>query len=553
MNPSDSDISTFRTSYSSSMIPLMKHPSCRIPDLLAQLEAFIQLRRVREGFALLDELRKELRSKNALDGVNSISLALCLAQWVDLGYRDHSLLEVVTGNLPKRHVELPFLDVMRLNLIEAYSCLATENLDRAIALLDQTAIAGAEIMPEYMVFLTHLWKGRSHRKKGEYKNATWHILAAQASAGRLENEKLVAVTKIHESWLVFQNGDLRRALQLLDEAEKELRPIGHALSLGNIESARGRFIRRSGKYPDALVHFERAIELYKIDFSHHPNLARAMVNAAYVRRLMALDLRATANRGQARGHVNSKYLKLTRDALDLLRQAGEIYANHHHQSGTGSVLVNSGFLHLECGDIEKASIEANSAFKLGEEKRDLILMTRARTLQSAVHRVKSEEQIGGDEEAFVHARLAVERAGEAVDLAKKTQNRRLLAEAYIASGLAALDDQNRDLQMARQCASEAGTLLGEDDRDHLLKELGELKEKILRSVGVEDTLRRWSEGQIGSKTFQQVQEEFAEIVIPRVWENLGRNTSRVSAQLSISPKKVRRLLRKAHIRPLEED
>jgi tetratricopeptide (TPR) repeat protein len=532
------------------MIPLMKHQSCRIPDLLSRLETFIQLRRVRDGFALLDELRKELRSTNGFDGVNVISLALCLAQWIDLGYRDHSLLEAVTRKLPKRHVELPFLDVMRLNLIEAYSCLAGENPDRAIALLDQTAIAGAEIMPEYLVFLTHLWKGRSHRKKGEYKNASWHIQAARSSAERLENEKLVAVIKIHESWLVFQNGDLRRALQLLDEAEKELRPIGHALSLGNIESARGRFIRRSGKYQDALMHFERAIELYKDDFSHHPNLARAMVNAAYVRRLMALDLRATANRGQARGHVNSKYLKLTRDALELLKQAGEIYANHHHQSGTGSVLVNSGFLHLECGDIERASIEANRAFKLAEEKRDLILMTRARTLQSAVNRVKSEEQIGGDEEAYVHARLAVERAGEAIDLAKQTQNRRLLAEAYIARGLAALDDQNRDVQMARQCASEAGTLLGEGDRDHLLKELGELKERILRSVGVEDTLRRWSEGQIGSKTFQQVQEEFAEIVIPRVWENLGRNTSRVSAQLSISPKKVRRLLRKAHIRDL---
>jgi hypothetical protein len=48
------------------------------------------------------------------------------------------------------------------------------------------------------------------------------------------------------------------------------------------------------------------------------------------------------------------------------------------------------------------------------------------------------------------------------------------------------------------------------------------------------------------KTFQQVQEEFAEIVIPRVWENLGRNVSRVSAQLSISPKKVGRLLKRAY-------
>ena len=75
-----------------------------------------------------------------------------------------------------------------------------------------------------------------------------------------------------------------------------------------------------------------------------------MVNAAYVKRLMALDLRTGANRGQVRGAVNAKYLKLTRDALGLLKEAGQIYANHHHQGGTGSVLMNSGFLHLESGD-----------------------------------------------------------------------------------------------------------------------------------------------------------------------------------------------------------
>jgi hypothetical protein len=48
--------------------------------------------------------------------------------------------------------------------------------------------------------------------------------------------------------------------------------------------------------------------------------------------------------------------------------------------------------------------------------------------------------------------------------------------------------------MARLCVYEAEPLLGEADRDHLFKEIGELKEKILRSVAVEDILRRWSEG-----------------------------------------------------------
>jgi hypothetical protein len=49
---------------------------------------------------------------------------------------------------------------------------------------------------------------------------------------------------------------------------------------------------------------------------------------------------------------------------------------------------------------------------------------------------------------------------------------------------------------------------------------------------------------VGQKTFQQVSEEFAEIVIPRVWLREGKKISRVAERLSISPKKVRRVLRR---------
>jgi len=42
---------------------------------------------------------------------------------------------------------------------------------------------------------------------------------------------------------------------------------------------------------------------------------------------------------------------------------------------------------------------------------------------------------------------------------------------------------------------------------------------------------------VGNKTFQQVQEEFAELVIPKVWINQGRNVTRIAQKLHISPKK----------------
>jgi hypothetical protein len=55
-------------------------------------------------------------------------------------------------------------------------------------------------------------------------------------------------------------------------------------------------------------------------------------------------------------------------------------------------------------------------------------------------------------------------------------------------------------------------------------------------------LRAWSAGNTGEKTFQEITEEFAELVIPKVWIREGRNVSRVVKRLSISPKKVRRIL-----------
>lgn len=520
--------------------------------LNSRLEALLLKRSVREGFALLDRSARELER---LDPKNpaAISLVLCVAQWVDLGYRDLEFLEGIAGKLPPANPRMSFADVMKVHLIQAFIHLAAEDADGAILLLEKTAVSADGMLPEPLLFLIHFWKGRAHRKKGDYSNAGIHIRKAQRYAEQLRYTKLVAVTKIHESWLDFQAGENSKAFALLDEAERELQPVGHVLSLGNIESARGRFVRRSGNYVEAARHFERAMAIYQNGFHNHVNMARAMVNAAYVKRLLALAMKPRLHKNQARGSVNSKYLKLTGEALALLKRAQKIYANHHHHGGLGAVLVNSGFLHLDSGDIEKAAAEADHAFELGREKSDMILMARAKNLLSAVERARSEEQIDGEENAYLHSQLAVSYAEEAIGLAKSTQNRRLLAEAYLARGFSALEGIDSDAQVGRQCAAEAERLLSHDDRDHLLSELRELKELILRTVGVDDTLRRWSEGQLGDKTFQQIQEEFAEIVIPRVWENVGRNVSQVARRLSISPKKVRRLLRKASLRTHSTD
>lgn len=58
-------------------------------------------------------------------------------------------------------------------------------------------------------------------------------------------------------------------------------------------------------------------------------------------------------------------------------------------------------------------------------------------------------------------------------------------------------------------------------------------------------LRAWSTGFVDGQSLRQLTEEFAPIVIPRVWEREGRNVSRVADKLSISPRKVRRILHAA--------
>ena len=74
---------------------------------------------------------------------------------------------------------------------------------------------------------------------------------------------------------------------------------------------------------------------------------------------------------------------------------------------------------------------------------------------------------------------------------------------------------------------------------------GRSKTRILGSANIDSTLRSWSQGEVGNKTFQQITDEFAEIIIPKVWEREDRRISRVATRLSISPKKVRRILKAA--------
>jgi tetratricopeptide (TPR) repeat protein len=540
------------------------------PKFVRDLGRALNFRHISEGIAVLNKAESALENMPPVHP-HATEVLLLVAQWVDVGYQNQNLLDSLLEKFPLNcRRKLALEDFLRVRMAEGFQALSAEDVDRAIDAFEFVLRVERDAPDERLATLAHFWNGRAHRKKGEYETALHEMVAARELAQKnRELTMLTAVIQIHESWVLFQKGLRKDALRLLAHAEATLKNTDYYLALGNIESARGRIVRRSGEYLKALEHFDRAIAIYSSGDPHHRNLARTLVNSAYVKRLLALQLRKRIDAGarmpnRPHGYGNkgagasdptalrTRYQQLCNDAITQLRRARKIYALHGHSAGIGTVIVNSGSLHLDRGDIDRAAREALEAYRIGHDKNDHILMARARVLQAAAENAKVEEQLGEDVDTALHADHAKAFSEEALELARHTQNRRLLAGAYIARGTTAANEFFQDWDLARRCAAEAADLMGEGENDHLADELAALKSRITQASGVNDTLRGWSEGVLGDKTFQQITEEFAEIVIPKVWLREERKISRVAQSLSISPKKVRRILRNAGLLDLNQ-
>ncbi len=530
----------------------------KIGAVIDRLREDIAFRRTESGFALLrrhesviESLSPEIPKAGTLLGF--------VAQWVDIGYAPASgtgldLLRKLSARFsPATRGALPLADYTHLRMALGLVAATDEGPDAAIQHFQFVLSAANDLGDNEPVAVASFWIGRYYRMEGRYDDALLYTERGRDMALELGFAPMAAIMRLLESWLRFQKGRHAEARRILQEIQPVLEATGDAISVGNVHSAYGRIARREGRHERALEHFGASIVEYAKRDPGHRNLGRSLTNMAFVKRLIAISVATRMDRelerrrkqgarrasGSASPQQREKerFERLRREAFEHLIAAEKIFVKDAR--GLGNVHVNRGYLYLDIGQLDLAEREGALAHAIGLEKKDYILLARGRIMQSMVAVAQFEEGIV-ESQSSQTSEQAEEFAREAVEHARHTQNRRLLGGANVWNGWILAGAQ--DLDGARECAEKAETLLRSETSLHGWDDLRDLKKRVMRAGSVHPQLREWSQGVVGAKSFRRINDEFAAIVIPRVWEREGRKVSRVASRLKISPKKVRRIL-----------
>lgn len=482
-----------------------------------------------------------------------------LAQWIDVGAFDQPCLKALLRRFDTQaRAKLSLNNYLYLRMADGMLAMAEEEIDTAIRHFDFVLGLPEELNDKQSLSIVFFWKARCLRRRGEYEKALIFANQGKESALALGFPRMAALSEVLESWLLFQKGKLKEAEQVSRHAESVLGETDDYVTLGNIYSFYGRMARRAGRYDKAIEHFNQAINEYRRRDPQHPNLARSLANIALAKRAIALQLRRKIDKQAERrrkdlsvppkvaasnvAESRQRLERLHQEIIHHLDEASEIYSHHPNHHGIGTVQLNYAYALLDDGDYQGAEIKAKHAYRLAEEKQDYILMGRARIVQCMIENARVDEEISEGTDPGSHARRAMEYIQEAVEFAKHTQNQRLLTNAHLWLGFTHCNAFFDDTDAAREAYDQAIASRKGTQPDSMWEDLQALKAKIVRAGSIDSKLKAWSQGALGDKTFQQITEEFAELIIPRVWEREGRKVSRVAARLSISPKKVRRIL-----------
>jgi hypothetical protein len=522
-----------------------------IPDeLIASLTDDANSRRIDCGTARVGGCSRILQNFNPSVS-NAAAFLVVLARWCDIG-------DGGTGDV-KRLVamydetlrsQLPVADYICLRLAEGMVAMKEEMLDKAIEDFDIVLKLADEKTAHGVLALANYWTGRCLRKRGNYDRALMHIRTGreiQLSHGHVQ---CAASMRVLESLTLMEKGEPKAAMEQLHVAETVLSQTDDFVTLGNIQSTYGRIFQAEGRYRQAIEYYSLAIEHFQKRGSKDGNVARAEVDASFARIQVLRQLRRNievcssqqtkdSNRPAARTVLVKELWKIYELVLADLDRAALIYERLPNGRGLARVRLYRGYLHHIVGELDLAMRAATEAYIAAESKRDIILMSSARNLQCMVEEATVEEEIEGWAD---HALAAQDYAREAVELASGTQDRRLLARVHIWYGLTLSNAFFNARDRAHEELQAAASYLDPSVPDYILDDFQVLKKRLLENDTLDTKLSQWARGEIREKTFRQLEEDFADLVIPIAWRQEGRKVSRVAARFSISPRKVRRVL-----------
>jgi tetratricopeptide (TPR) repeat protein len=522
-------------------------------DLLSTLRADIDSRRIEHGMNLLTSLTGIIDSFDP-SIENAAAFLGILAEWSDLEFGNLNLVKrLIASYSVEIRSKLPLDEYIPLRMAEGMVAMTEETLYRAIDHFSIVLKLADEIGAWDILAIVHYWTARCERKKGQYERALIHVRKArdvQSAHGHAQNE---VPARVLESLILFEHGDPKQALSGLRDAEVILSQTDDYVTLGNIQSTYGRILERELRFGQAIEHYARAIEQFRKRDPKCVHVARAIVDMSFSRIQMARRLRHNIEeypdnqkdesqippRAAFVKELSSLYAIILKD----LDYASEIYSNNPNARGIARVHLYRGYLNLDMGKLDLAAQEAAQAYLAAESKHDFILMASSRNLQCMVENARVEDEVEGWTD---YAAASQDYARDAIELAGNTQNRRLLAIVYIWYGLTLSNGffraQDRAGASARDAMEKAASYMEPGVRDYIWEDFHILKRRLSESPTLAPKLIQWAHGETGEKTFRQLEEDFADLVIPRTWEQEERKISRVAARLSISPRKVRRVL-----------
>jgi tetratricopeptide (TPR) repeat protein len=414
-----------------------------IPDrIVSRLSSAIARRRIRDA----RELITRWDNRHLLAAV----LLNLYAQWID--FDSSYLSRVETALVEFRHQPIDgrsTLDSANLDVAEGLVHLHYERYKKAIVHF-KYAMKGAHSIKDRDLMATCLYYlSRAYWKLGLYEKALGYAGRAKKRNKILERE---AAIEMLEGWLLLLLSHRKEAESRLDHARDVFAKTDDYTNHGNALSFSGRLCKDEEQYDKALDFFEDAVWSYQRADPKHRNIARTYVNMADVCFLHARTLSQDPS-------CPERVLERRLEAFEYLEAAEEIYNvdRERNYRGLGDLHNLRGLLYAASGEFERAKVEIEKALFFGSQKKDHIVIGKARKNQSIILTAETRGPATSDNDngqVSNQAILAFATAEEGLRHALQTNNKRLQARCYLSLGHSLLR-LNRDYRGAEQCHAAA--------------------------------------------------------------------------------------------------